>query len=105
MEIYVGNLTYKATDEDLKGLFAPHGEVASVHVIIDRITGQSKGFGFVSMPDNTGAQKAIDALNGYDFMGRKLRINESQPKPRDERGGGFRGGNDRPRGDRREERW
>ena len=102
MEIYVGNLPYKATDEDLKGLFAPHGEVASVHVIMDRITGQSKGFGFVSMPDNAGAQKAIDALNGFDFMGRKLRINESQPKPREERrgGGGFRGGNDRPRGER-----
>ena len=87
MDIYVGNLSYKAADEDLKGLFAVHGEVASARVVTDRATGQSKGFGFVEMPDRESAQKAIDALNGCDFMGRKLRVNESQPKPRAERRG------------------
>jgi RNA recognition motif-containing protein len=112
MDIYVGNLPYKAADEDLKGLFAVHGEVASARVVTDRVTGQSKGFGFVEMPDRDSAQKAIEALNGYDFMGRKLRVNESQPKPREDRrggggGGGFRGGGDRGdfRGERREPRW
>lgn len=122
MDIYVGNLPYKTADEDLKGLFAVHGEVASARVVMDRMTGQSKGFGFVEMPDRDAAQKAIDALNGYDFMGRKLRVNESQPKPREERRGGGGGGfrdrgnfdNRGPRGprgdrgfreDRRESRW
>lgn len=131
MDIYVGNLPYKATDDDLKGLFAAHGEVSSARVVADRVTGQSKGFGFIEMPDRTSAQKAIDALNGYDFMGRKLRVNESQPKPREDRrggggfrgggGGGFRGGDDRGggfrgggddrgggrefRGERRDNRW
>jgi len=122
MDIYVGNLPYKTADEDLKGLFTVHGEVASARVVMDRMTGQSKGFGFVEMPDRDAAQKAIDALNGYDFMGRKLRVNESQPKPREERRGGGGGGfrdrgnfdNRGPRGprsdrgfreDRRESRW
>jgi RNA recognition motif-containing protein len=115
MDIYVGNLPYKTTDDDLRGLFSAHGEVTSARVVTDRVTGQSKGFGFVEMPDREAAQKAIDATNGQDFQGRKLRVNESQPKPRDERrggggGGGFRGGGDRggfrggDRGDRRE-RW
>ena len=112
MDIYVGNLPYKATDDDLKGLFAAHGEVVSARVVTDRVTGQSKGFGFVEMPDREGAQKAIEALNGYDLLGRKLRVNESQPKPRDDRrgggGGGFRGpprGDREFRGERREPRW
>ena len=96
MDIYVGNLPYSTSDDDLKGLFAAHGEVASARVVIDRATGQSKGFGFVEMPDRNQAQDAITALNGYDCDGRKLRVNESQPKPREDRGprggggGGFR---------------
>ncbi len=95
MDIYVGNLAYKTTDDDLRALFEAHGEVTSARVVSDRISGQSKGFGFVEMPDREAAQKAIDAINGEDFQGRKLRVNESQPKPREERrggGGGFRGG-------------
>ena len=99
MDIYVGNLPYSTTDEDLKGLFAAHGEVASARVVVDRMTGRSKGFGFVEMTDRAQAQQAIEALNGYDIEGRKLRVNESQPKPpRSEGGGGgggFGGGNSR----------
>ena len=104
MDIYVGNLPYSTTDDDLRGLFAAHGEVASARVVIDRMTGRSKGFGFVEMADPAQAQKAIEALNGYDCEGRKLRVNESQPKPREDRGdrGGFRGGDRRDRGG---ERW
>jgi len=106
MDIYVGNLPYKAADEDLKGLFAVHGEVVSARVVTDHATGQSKGFGFVEMPDRDSAQKAVDALNGFDFMGRKLRVNESQPKPREDRrgGGGFRGGEGQRGGESRD-RW
>ena len=112
MDIYVGNLAYKTTDDDLRELFSAHGEVTSARVVTDRISGQSKGFGFVEMPDRDGAQKAIEAINGQDFQGRALRVNESQPKPRDDRrgggGGGFRGGDRGGRGgDRggRSERW
>jgi RNA recognition motif-containing protein len=119
MDIYVGNLPYKAADEDLKGLFAAHGEVTSSRVVMDRDSGQSKGFGFIEMPNREEALKAIEALNNYDLMGRKLRVNESQPKPREDRrggggggGGGFRGGpregggGDRNyRSENRESRW
>lgn len=93
MDIYVGNLPYSTTDDDLRGLFAAHGEVASARVVIDRMTGRSKGFGFVEMADRAQAQQAIDALNGYEVEGRKLRVNESQPRPprEDRGGGGFRG--------------
>ena len=90
MDIYVGNLSYKSTDDDLRGLFAEYGEVTSARVVTDRETGRSKGFGFVEMPNAEEAQKAIDAINGNDFQGRKLRVNESHPKPREERRGGFR---------------
>lgn len=107
MDIYVGNLAYKTTDDDLRTLFSTHGEVTSARVVTDRISGQSKGFGFVEMPDRDAATKAIDATNGQDFQGRKLRVNESQPKPRDDRrgggggsGGGFRGGRGGDRGGR-----
>ena len=97
MDIYVGNLPYSTTDDDLRGLFAAHGEVASARVVIDRMTGRSKGFGFVEMADRAQAQKAIEALNGHESDGRQLRVNESQPKPREERGdrGGGGGGRER----------
>jgi len=116
MDIYVGNLPYKMTDDELQGLFAAHGQVAAARVVTDRMTGQSKGFGFVEMPNAEEANAAIEALNGYEFGGRGLRVNESQPKPREDRrsgggggfgggggGGGFRGGDrggDRGGGDR-----
>ena len=106
MDIYVGNLSYSTSDDDLRNLFAAHGEVASARVVVDRMTGRSKGFGFVEMADRSQAQKAIDALNGYECDGRKLRVNESQPKPREDRGPrGGGGGGFRDRGDRGGERW
>jgi RNA recognition motif-containing protein len=127
MDIYVGNLAYSTNDESLRSAFAAYGEVASARVVSDRMTGRSKGFGFVEMPDRTAAQAAIDALNGKELDGRTLRVNESQPKPREERrggggGGGFggggggggggrggfgggRGGAGGGRGERRETRW
>ncbi|HOE60986.1 MAG TPA: RNA-binding protein [Kiritimatiellia bacterium] len=92
MDIYVGNLAYTTSDESLKVAFEAYGEVTSARVVSDRMTGRSKGFGFVEMPDRTQAQAAIDALNGKELDGRTIRVNESQPKPREERGGGFRGG-------------
>lgn len=92
MDIYVGNLAYSTDDETLKDAFSAYGEVSSARVVTDRMTGRSKGFGFVEMPDNTQAQAAIDALNGKELDGRTLRVNESQPKPREERRGGFGGG-------------
>ena len=113
MDIYVGNLPYTATDPDLQELFEQHGKVTSARVILDRMSGRSKGFGFVEMPDKAEGQAAIDALNGSDFMQRAIRVNESQPKPAGERrssggggggGRGFGGGGDRG-GERRESRW
>jgi RNA recognition motif-containing protein len=77
--IYVGNLSWSTTDADLRSLFAQYGEVSSAHVIEDRATGRSRGFGFVEM-DAEGARKAIDAINGTEFQGRTLKVNESQPR-------------------------
>lgn len=104
MNIYVGNLPYKVGDQQLQQLFEQHGTVTSARVIIDRFSGESKGFGFVEMPDRTEALNAIDATNQQDFMGRKLRVNESNPRPRTGGpgggpggGGGGGGGRDRER--------
>jgi len=96
MDIYVGNLAYATSDDDLRNLFSSYGSVASARVCMDRMTGRSKGFGFVEMPNSDEAQAAIAAINGRDIDGRALRVNESQPKPREERGGGGGGrGGDR----------
>ena len=98
MDIYVGNLPYKMTDGELQDIFAPYGQVAAARVVTDRMTGRSKGFGFVEMPNAEEANAAIAAVNGRELDGRAMRVNESQPKPREERrggsssGGGFRGG-------------
>ena len=104
MDIYVGNLSYQTDDQSLRELFEKYGSVASSRVITDKFSGQSKGFGFVEMPNAEEANKAIGALNEQEFQGRNLRVNESQPKPRTERsggGGGFGGGGGgRDRGDR-----
>jgi RNA recognition motif-containing protein len=98
MDIYVGNLPYQADDQQLQELFAQHGNVTSARVIVDKFSGESKGFGFVEMPDKSEAEAAISATNGQDFMGRNLRVNESQPKPRNGGGGGGnRGGGGRNR--------
>ena len=84
--IYVGNLVWECTADDLLALFQEHGAVARAQVITDRETGRSRGFGFVEMDNDAEAQKAIDALNGADFKGRPLTVNEA--KPREDRGGG-----------------
>ena len=82
-KLYVGNLLYEVTDEDLKNLFSPAGNVVSAVVIKFRDTGRSKGFGFVEMETEEAAQKAIDTLNGQDNQGRKLIVSEARPpKPR-----------------------
>ena len=86
-KLYVGNLTYGVTDGDLSKLFEAHGTVQSAQVIMDRDTGQSKGFGFVEMKTDQEAQAAITALNGQDSGGRSLTVNEARPRPEGSRGG------------------
>jgi RNA recognition motif-containing protein len=88
-KLYVGNLPYSATSEELNQLFGTHGAVKSADVIMDRETGRSKGFGFVEMESETEAKAAIAALNGHQLGGRALTVNEA--KPREDRGG-FGGG-------------
>jgi len=92
MNIYVGNLSYNLTEDDLRALFAEFGDVTSAKLIMDRYTGQSKGFGFVEMSDDGAAQKAIDELNGRDVSGRSLTVNKARPREERPRGGGGRGG-------------
>lgn len=97
--IYVGNLPYSATDEELRQLFSQHGQVSRAQVVIDRETGRSKGFGFVEMSNDAEAMQAIEKLNGFSMSGRAINVNEA--RPREERGpggggrsggGGYRGG-------------
>ena len=86
-KLYVGNLTYDTTEDNLVELFSEFGEVLSAQIIIDRDTNRSKGFGFVEIAD--GGDEAANALNGQDFRGRNLTVNEARPRePRDNRGGG-----------------
>lgn len=105
-KLYVGNLSFSVTSEGLGQIFAPHGKVESAEVIIDRMTGRAKGFGFVEMGTDQEAQAAIAALNGQEVEGRALVVNEARPKEPRVGGfggdrGGFGGGRDRDRGDRR----
>ncbi len=89
MNIYVGNLSFEVTDDDLRQLFSPYGEVESANVIKDRFSGESRGFGFVEMPAKKDADAAIAALNGTDVKGRTITVNEAKPKaPKGEGGGG-----------------
>ena len=83
MNMYVGNLSFSVNEDDLKQAFSEFGEVESVKIIMDKFSGQSKGFGFVEMPSNSEADKAIKALNGQDLKGRNIKVN--QAKPRDDR--------------------
>jgi RNA recognition motif-containing protein len=102
MNIYVGNLAYDANDEDVRSAFAAYGQVSSATVIKDKISGQSRGFAFVEMPDSNEAQNAISSLNGAPLKGRALKVNEARPREEGGRpggGGGFRSG-PRPGGDR-----
>jgi RNA recognition motif-containing protein len=90
MNIYVGNMSFDATEDEVRGLFAEFGEVTSVNIISDRDSGRPKGFGFVEMAQAEQAQNAMKALNGKEFKGRALNVNEARPKT------------DRPR---RQQRW
>ena len=96
-KLYVGNLSYSVTGPELEQLFADHGSVQSADVIIDRATGQSKGFGFVEMSSDEEAEAAIAALDGKEFGGRSLKVNEARPKPMGGGGGGGGGGGRRNR--------
>ena len=89
VKLYVGNLPFSISDQDLEGLFAQAGQVESVSVITDRDTGRSRGFGFVEMESREAAEAAIQQLNGYEMDGRAIVVNEA--RPREDRGGG-RGG-------------
>jgi cold-inducible RNA-binding protein len=88
MNLYVGNLPYRISEDQLRDAFAAYGEVSSCTIIKDRATGESKGFGFLEMPDSGEAEQAIQALNGRDLMGRKINVNEARPRT---------GGGDGPR--------
>lgn len=91
-KLYVGSLSYSTADEQLKETFSQAGEVVSAQVMIDKMTGRSRGFGFVEMADEAGAQKAVEMFNGYELDGRKLIVNEARPREERPRTGGFRGG-------------
>ena len=82
MNIYVGNLSYGMSEDELRQAFAAHGEVSSAKILMDRETGRSRGFGFVEMPNQSEAEAAIAQLNGKDVGGRPLRINEARPRER-----------------------
>lgn len=102
VNIYVGNLVWSCTSDDLMTLFGPYGTVHRAQVVMDRETGRSRGFGFVEMPNPEEAKAAIGALNEFDFQGRPLTVNEAKPRePRPAsgpRGGGGYGGGGGPRG-------
>jgi RNA recognition motif-containing protein len=91
MNVYVGNLLFDVTENELKELFEPFGQVTEVRLIMDKFTGKSKGFGFIEMPSKEEAQKAIEGLNGKDMKGRAMTVNEAKPKT-DRGGRGGRGG-------------
>ena len=103
MNIYVGNLSWSMTDEDLNTLFSEYGTVGSAKILKDKMNGRSKGFGFVEMEDEEAAKAAIAGLNENEIQGRKLIVNESQPRPEGEgykkrpggSGGGYGGGGSR----------
>jgi RNA recognition motif-containing protein len=93
VKIYVGNLSYQATEDDLRELFAAHGTVDSVTIIKDQLSGRSRGFGFVEMPSTSESEAAIAALNGTDHLGRRLNVNEARSQT------------DGPRGKEGRKRW
>jgi RNA recognition motif-containing protein len=95
-KIFVGNLDFQATEEAVRGLFEQYGQVSSAHIMTDRDTGRSRGFAFVEMDNETEADQAITALNGFTMGGRALNVNEARPKPDRAFGGG--GGGGRPGG-------
>jgi RNA recognition motif-containing protein len=93
MNIYVSNISFKSSEDELRELFEQHGEVSSVKIILDKETQRSRGFGFVDMPDDSEAKQAIEELNGYSLQGKDLTVNEARPKTDSPRQGyGNRGG-------------
>jgi RNA recognition motif-containing protein len=101
-KLYVGNLSYGSTEDQLRDLFSSAGDIASVTIIIDRETGRSKGFGFVEMETDEGAEEAIKLFNGYQLERRALTVNEARPREdRPRMGGGGDRGDRAPRGDDR----
>ena len=107
-KIFVGNLDYNVSEEDIRGAFEAHGAVDSVSVVRDRETGQPRGFAFVEMPNDDEAGRAIQALNGQTLGRRPINVNEARPKTERSGGGGgrgFRGGGGYGGGGRREPRW
>lgn len=104
--LYVGNLSFNATEQTLRESFASHGEVTDAHVVSDRMTGQSRGFGFVTMGSASEAAAAMQAMNGADLDGRVLKVNEAEERSAagGSRGGGARGGSSRGGGGR-SDRW
>ena len=94
MNLYVGNLPYKITEDQLQAAFEEFGRVASCTIIKDKVTGQSKGFGFLEMPERSEAEAAISSLNGRDLMGRKINVNEARPRENRAPGGGASRGYD-----------
>lgn len=92
MNVYVGNLAYEVTEDDLRKAFEAFGQVESINIITDKFTGESKGFAFVEMPSRSEAQAAINDLNGKELKGRALNVNEARPRPERRPGGGGGGG-------------
>jgi RNA recognition motif-containing protein len=103
MKLYVGNLSYEVSEEDLRQAFEPFGQIESAAIIKDKVSGRSKGFGFVEFSSQADGQSAIDGLNGQDLKGRNINVNEARPRTesrggQDGYGGGGRGGRGRGRG-------
>jgi len=94
-KLYVGNLSYDVNDGELQQMFAEFGSVDTASVVIDRATGRSKGFGFVEMSSDDEAQAAISGMDGKEFSGRQIKVNEARPRPAGGGGGGRRGGGGR----------
>ena len=95
MNIYVANIPFKASEQELKGLFEEYGEVSSAKIVMDKVTQRSRGFGFVEMSDEASARQAITSLNGFNFLGKTLVVNEARPRtdaPRSGGGGGYKSG-------------
>ena len=88
MNIYVANIPWKASEDQLKQLFAEYGEVSSAKIVMDKVTQRSRGFGFVEMSDDAAARQAINTLNGADFLGKSLVVNEARPREERPRSGG-----------------
>jgi RNA recognition motif-containing protein len=103
-KLFVGNLSFNTTENDLQDAFAAHGTVMEANLMMDRATGRPRGFAFVTMGSPEEAQKAIDAMNGATLDGRNLTVNEARPKA-EGGGGGFRGGRDRGAGSGRGRRY